>query len=160
MTSDTPDSDTDDSIESEPFEMGPEEVEYPPVLRLTASPQEKARESSRERLREWQDGETVPHVINFQDPAALRKLLTARRIELLGSIMDARPESIRALADRLDRGVKETADDVNLLAEYEIVYFEQDGRAKQPYVPYETVKIEVEVDATTTDETDRAVASG
>jgi hypothetical protein len=33
-----------------------------------------------------------------------------------------------------------TADDVNLLAECEIVYFEQDGRAKKPYVPYETVK--------------------
>jgi predicted transcriptional regulator len=61
--------------------------------------------------------------------------------------MTARPESIHDLADRLDRGVKETADDVNLLADYEIVYIEQDGRAKQPYVPYESVKIEIEVKA-------------
>lgn len=59
--------------------------------------------------------------------------------------MNAPPESIRALADRLGRGVKETAEDVNLLADYDIVYFEREGRAKQPYVPYETVKIEVEV---------------
>lgn len=87
-------------------------------------------------------------------------MLTARQIELLGSIMDAPPESIRALADRLDRGVKETAEDVNLLAEYEIVYFERDGRAKKPYVPYETVKIEVEITATAADETDPALASG
>jgi predicted transcriptional regulator len=72
----------------------------------------------------------------------------------------APPESIRALADRLDRGVKETAGDVNLLADYEIVYFEQDGRAKQPYVPYDTVKIEVEIDARAADDTDRALASG
>jgi predicted transcriptional regulator len=158
MTNDNPN--PEDSIDSEPFEMEPESVEYPPVLRLTANPQNKARDATRERLQEWQDGETVPHVINFQDPGALRKLLTVRRIELLRNIMDAPPDSIRALADRLDRGVKETADDVNLLAEYEIVYFEQDGRAKQPYVPYETVKIEVEVEATTADETDRALASG
>lgn len=74
--------------------------------------------------------------------------------------MDTPPESIRALADRLDRGVKETAADVNLLAEYETVYFEQDGRAKQPYVPYETVKIEVGIGVQATDETDRALASG
>jgi len=145
MTNDTPD--VDDSIDSDPFEMGPEDAEYPPVLRITANPQEKARQSSRERLEDWQAGETVPHVINFQDPGMLRKLLTARRIELLRSVMTARPESIRDLADRLDRGVKETADDVNLLAEYEIVYFERDGRAKKPYVPYESVKIEIEVEA-------------
>ncbi|WP_049998575.1 HVO_A0114 family putative DNA-binding protein [Halococcus sediminicola] len=150
MTNDTPD--VDDSIDSEPFDMGPEDAEYPPVLRITANPQEKARASSRERLEDWQAGETVPHVINFQDPEMLRKLLTTRRLELLRSVMTERPDSIRDLADRLDRGVKETADDVNLLADYEIVYFEQDGRAKQPYVPYESVKIEIEVEATATDE--------
>ena len=30
------------------------------------------------------------------------------------------------------------------LAEYDIIYFEEDGRAKKPYVPYDTVRIEVE----------------
>lgn len=33
MSNEKPNS--EDSIESDPFEMGPEEVEYPPVLRLT-----------------------------------------------------------------------------------------------------------------------------
>ena len=52
--------------------------------------------------------------------------------------------SIRALADRLDRDVHDVHDDLHLLAEYDIVYFEEEGRAKKPYVPYDTVRIEVE----------------
>ena len=46
-------------------------------------------------------------------------------------MMTERPDSIRDLVTQPDRGVKET-DDVNLLADYEVVYFEQDGRTKQP----------------------------
>ena len=82
----------------------------------------------------------------------LRKLLTTRCIELLQSMMTERLDSIRDLADRFNRSVKEIADDVNLLADYEIVHFEQDGRAKQPYVPYKSVKTEIEVKATVSSE--------
>ena len=55
------------------------------------------------------------------------------------------PESIRALSDRLDHDVHDVHDDLHLLAEYEVIHFEADGRAKQPYVPCETVQIEVEL---------------
>jgi predicted transcriptional regulator len=58
--------------------------------------------------------------------------------------MEQPPESIRALAGRLDRDVHDVHDDLHLLAEYGIVHFEEDGRAKKPYVPYDTVRIEVE----------------
>ena len=36
-------------------------------------------------------------------------------------------------------------DDLHLLAEYEVIHFEADGRVKRPYVPYDTVRIKVEV---------------
>lgn len=58
--------------------------------------------------------------------------------------MEQPPESIRALADRLDRDVHEVHDDLHLLAEYEIIHFKEARRAKKPYVPYDTVRIEVE----------------
>lgn len=58
--------------------------------------------------------------------------------------MEDPPNSIRRLADRLDRDVHDVHGDLHLLAEYRIVHFREDGRAKQPYVPYETVRIEVE----------------
>ena len=65
-------------------------------------------------------------------------------MELLEAVMEHLPESIRALADRLDRDVHDVHDDLYLLAEYHIIHFEEDGRAKKPYVPYDTVRIEVE----------------
>ena len=51
---------------------------------------------------------------------------------------------MRGLSDRLDRDVHDVHNDLHLLAEYDIIYFEEDGRAKKPYVPYDTVRVEVE----------------
>ena len=134
--------------EIEPLDLpGLDEAEPAPVLILTARPREEAQEAAQERAHRWNEGETVPEVINFEDPARLRKLLTKRRMELLESILTERPDSIRELASRLDRGVKEVNNDVNLLAEYGIVHFEQEGRAKVPYVPYDRIRMEVELGA-------------
>ncbi len=118
---------------------------YPPVLRITSEPERDHRRDAIDRLERWEAGETVPHVINFQNPSDLRALLTDRRVELLRSVMAEQPESIRGLADRLDRDVKTVHDDLQVLAEYDIVHFEPDGRAKRPFVPYETIKVSLEI---------------
>ncbi|GAA5434793.1 hypothetical protein Hjap01_04285 [Haloarcula japonica] len=59
--------------------------------------------------------------------------------------MEEPAESIRALTDRLDRDVRQVHDDLQILSEYRIVHFREAGSAKQPHVPYDTVKIEVEL---------------
>lgn len=59
--------------------------------------------------------------------------------------MEEPAESIRALADRLDRDVRQVHDDLQILSESRIVHFREAGSAKQSYVPYDTVKIEVEL---------------
>jgi predicted transcriptional regulator len=139
---------SNDPTDTEPthdeFTPGPDEVEYPSTLRITSLPAERAQAAALERAERWEEGEEVPHVVNFEDRARLRQLLTERRMELLEAVMEHPPESIRALADRLDRDVHDVHDDLHLLAEYDIVHFEEAGRAKQPYVPYDTVRIEVE----------------
>jgi predicted transcriptional regulator len=84
----------------------------------------------RERADRWIVGET----------SALRQLLTDRRVELLRSVMADRPASISALSDRLERDYRDVYDDLDLLADYDIVRFRTDGRAKQPYVPYEEIE--------------------
>jgi len=84
-------------------------------------------------------------VINFQNPSDLRALLTDRRIELLRSIMTKRPDSIRQLAERVDRDIKSVHDDLQVLVEYDIVHFEQSGRAKRPFVPYDSIEINLEI---------------
>ncbi|CCQ33080.1 hypothetical protein HLRTI_002998 [Halorhabdus tiamatea SARL4B] len=157
--SDTPD-DTDDGTttdsETEEIVMNDVEAEadfledrdpadYPSVLRVTSESEEAHRQDALDRLDRWEAGEAVPHVINFQHPSDLRALLTDRRVELLRSIMTARPDSIRQLAERLGRDVKSVHTDLQVLADYDIVHFEQAGRAKRPFVPYDSIEISLEI---------------
>jgi predicted transcriptional regulator len=135
---------TDTEPTHDEFTPDADEVEYPSTLRITSLPSKQAQAAAVERAERWEQGEEVPHVVNFEDRSRLRELLTDRRMELLEVVMDHPPESIRALADRLDRDVHDVHDDVHLLAEYDIIHFEEDGRAKKPYVPYDTVRLEVE----------------
>jgi predicted transcriptional regulator len=118
---------------------------YPSVLRITSNSEDDHRQDALDRLDRWQTGEDVPHVINFQNPSDLRALLTDRRIELLRSIMTKQPDSIRQLAERLDRDVKTVHDDLQILTEYDIVHFQQAGRAKRPFVPYDSIEVSLEI---------------
>ncbi len=131
--------------------------EYPSVLRITSETEAKHRKDALDRLDRWEAGEDVPHVINFQNPSDLRALLTDRRVELLQSVMADKPDSIRRLAERLDRDVKSVHDDLGVLAEYDIVHYEQDGRAKRPFVPYDTIEVSLEI--STPQPTDDAVSA-
>lgn len=121
--------------------------EYPSVLRITSDSGEAHRQDPLDRPARWEAGEEAPHVINFRAPSDLRALLTDRRVALLRSIMTERPDSIRQLAERLDRDVKTVHGDLQVLAEYDIVHFEQAGRAKRPFVPYDSIEISLEISA-------------
>lgn len=120
---------------------------HPDVLRITALPAEAAHAESRDRLERWEAGEDVEaaraRTVNFEDRSQLRRLLTPRREELLEAVMADPPASIRALADRLGRDVRDVDADLRELAEYRIVHFQEAGR-ERPVVPYETVRVEVE----------------
>lgn len=151
-TDDTNTADTDgeevvmDDVETEAdFLDGLDPEDYPAVLRITSKSDEVHRRDALERLDRWEAGEEVPHVVNFQNPSDLRALLTDRRVALLRSIMTERPDSIRQLAARLDRDVKTVHDDLGILTEYDIVHFEQDGRAKRPFVPYDSIEVSLEI---------------
>jgi predicted transcriptional regulator len=123
----------------------PEDVEYPSTLRITSKPFEAHKESTLDRAERWERGEEVAHVVNFQDASRLQRVLTPRRLELVESLMNEPGESIRGLAERLNRDVRQVHDDLQILNEYRIVHFREEDGAKKPHVPYETVKIEVEL---------------
>lgn len=146
MTNANTDADHDNDHEHRAPRPPDDEVEYPAELRITTHSRERAQEAILDRVEQWEDGEEVPHTINFQDPSVLHKLFTERRLNLLQSVMTDPPDSIRALADRLDRGVSEVHDDVHVLNDLGILYFENGpGRRKRPRVPYERIQIELEL---------------
>lgn len=142
---------TDSEPTHDEFIPTPGPGDYPSTLRITALPADKAQAATLDRIERWEQGEEVPHVVNFEDRSRLRELLTDRRLELIEVVIENPPDSIRGLAETLDRDVHDVHDDLHLLAEYRIVHFEEDGRAKKPYIPYETVRLEVELGSQSTD---------
>jgi predicted transcriptional regulator len=126
--------------ETDPDDERFDEEQYPATLRIVVRPDDRALDGMRERADRWIDGEAVAHIVSFGETSALRQLLTDRRVELLRSVMADRPASISALSDRLERDYRDVYDDLDLLADYDIVRFRTDGRAKQSYVSYEEIE--------------------
>ncbi|WP_129116598.1 HVO_A0114 family putative DNA-binding protein [Halegenticoccus tardaugens] len=132
-------------IDTTPPVPDPEDAEYPAVLLITIESEEQATTRQLEFADRFERGEEVPHVLSFEHPSQLRKLFTDKRHEIVRAIDAEPPESLRQLAERLDRSHTEVAKDVNILADYGIVYFREHGRAKAPYIPYEEVRVEYDM---------------
>lgn len=87
----------------------------------------------------------TPDVVAFADPDELGRLMTRRRVELIETVMTDPPDSIRDLADKVGRGLREVHEDVHMLADRGIVELVEDGQAKKPRIPYDNVRIEVDL---------------
>lgn len=130
----------------------PEEMNYPETLRITIASQEEAFDEAIAAASAAEDGDQTDAVVSFTNTEGIRRLLTDRRLELLRSLMTERARSISDLADRLDRSYSVVHEDIEVLNEYGIVKFQQDGQSKQPFVPYETIEFDVTVQAPVRDE--------
>lgn len=118
---------------------------YPETLRLTVESAESAFDRAIERADT--DGSAEEAVRSFESAAEMRRLLTDRRLEVIRTIMNDAPASITELAERLGRNYADVHADVELLAEHRIVYFDTQGRAKQPVIPYRTIEFDVTITA-------------
>lgn len=118
---------------------------YPSTLRLTVeTPEEAAARSERTA----DEGAVASEAVrSFHSAAPIRQLMTERRLEVMRTIMSDSPESIRELADRLERNYSDVHSDVELLADHHVIHFERNGRAKRPVIPYETIEFDVSVRA-------------
>jgi len=130
--------------ETTPTELATNGAEnYPETLRITVGSVESMVDAAVAQLDG--DGPAEEAVRAFDSVADIRQLLTDRRLELMRSIMTAPPDSISDLADRLGRNYSDVHGDVEVLADHNIVYFDTDGRAKRPVIPYERVRVDIEV---------------
>lgn len=129
----------------------PDEVTYPEALRLTVREETStgaALDALAERAEEALDhhaetDEPAPATRTFSDVADLRRLITACRLELIQSLLDAPADSISQLARRLDRNYSEVYNDVELLAHYGVIYLRETQNTTQPIIPYGEVTIDV-----------------
>lgn len=130
--------------QSNPTELAANGAEnYPETLRITVGSVASMVDAAVDGLSGGGPAEEA--VRNFDSVSDIRQLLTDRRLELMRSIMTAPPASISDLADRLNRNYADVHSDVKVLADHGIVYFDTDGQAKQPVIPYERVRLDIEV---------------
>lgn len=70
------------------------------------------------------------------------RTLTERRREILRTIRDEQPESVRALARTLDRDKGAVSRDLATLCEAGVITYESNGRAKRPVLAQEHLVVE------------------
>jgi predicted transcriptional regulator len=70
-----------------------------------------------------------------------REVLTEKRTEILDTLKSEDVESVRHLADILDRDKSVVSQDLQVLAKNDIVEYEKEGRRKIPQVKHENVVV-------------------
>lgn len=106
---------------------------------------ENFKEESVNRMEKAINGEEVDVILSFDKPQEIRKLLTEKRLELINTVMNEKPESITQLAEKLDRDRKEVHQDLKLLEKNKIIFFKKQGRKKKPVMPYKDIKVDYSI---------------
>ena len=88
-------------------------------------------------LAAWGSGEYQGEVFEFESPAALFRLLTPKRWELLERLQSEGPQGVRALARLLERDVKRVHEDVQVLLRAGLIEKDETGKL---FVPFAEIK--------------------
>lgn len=113
------------------------------TLLVTVESDEAFHERGLETIDRLERGEEIEHadVLSFPSVEALFGTLTPRTMELLETIADAGPASIRETARVVDRDVKNVHEELSDLERVGLIQFESDGCSKRPVFPYEEMVI-------------------
>lgn len=112
------------------------------TLVVTHMNEEEFNRETVEQLESLKGGEKFASKKVFEDPSELAKIFTEKRQELIKEVKNNPPDSISRLAENLDRGKSEVHGDLKLLEKHGIVFFEKDGNAKKPRIPYGEIRVE------------------
>ena len=75
------------------------------------------------------------------DRESAREVLTEKRTEILDTLKTEEVESVRHLAEVLDRDKSVVSQDLQVLARNDLVEYDEEGRRKVPNVKHENVVI-------------------
>lgn len=89
------------------------------------------------------DGEPTEPELHIDSLATFGRLFRTTNLELLRAIVAHEPESIRALARTVGRNPTEVLENLDELEAHGLVESEQDGRARRPVVPYDSIDVDI-----------------
>ncbi len=84
-----------------------------------------------------------PDTISFPNTEQLFETFNPRTMELLETIAEHRPASIRETARLVERDVKNVHTELSELARLGIIRFEEEGRSKRPVFLYQRLHLDV-----------------
>jgi predicted transcriptional regulator len=106
-----------------------------------------------EDIRALERGEEIDerHVLVLENERELQRLLSPANLELLRTIREHEPESMRAAAELVDRDFKEVHRNLTELDALNVLELEEHGRSKRPVVRFDELDIELSLDSSDTD---------
>lgn len=122
------------------------------TLTITFREAEEHQASARDRLQRAEAGETgeaieqdVRRIINFEDFEDIDRLMRTSNLKLIEAIVDESPDSIRQLAETVDRDYREVHRNLTQLESLGVIEFHQNGRSKKPVLRGNVDSIDVSI---------------
>ena len=103
------------------------------TIRVRSESDQGLSEMREQFLAAWKTGEYQGEVFEFESPAALFRLLTPKRWELLVTLQDAGTCGVRELSRLLGRDVRRVHDDLSALQDASLVEKTDDGKLIVPF---------------------------
>jgi predicted transcriptional regulator len=107
------------------------------VLRIRRDADAALAEMGKRFTAAWKSRRSSAHVFAFESPAALFRVLTPKRWELVERLQALGPSSVRGLARALGRDVKRVHEDVVALIEVGLIEKTERGRIHVPFAVIE-----------------------
>ena len=107
------------------------------VLRIRRDADAALAEMGKRFTAAWKSGRSSAQVITFESPAALFRVLTLKRWELVERLQMLGPSSVRGLGRSLERDVKRVHEDVAALIEVGLIEKTERGRIHVPFAVIE-----------------------
>jgi predicted transcriptional regulator len=103
------------------------------TIRIRRETQTALKEMGERFVKAWKTGKSDGDLLQFESPAALFRVLTAKRWELIERLQTTGPSTLRGLARELDRDVKRVHEDVSMLIKHGLVVRTADRKICVPY---------------------------
>ena len=105
--------------------------------------QQRTADAFKNALSDDSPNTDTPHRLSFETTDQLAQVFTPRAIDLLQTIAQKEPASIREAARLVDRDIKQVSENLDRLEEYSVIEFVENGKAKQPVVDYDEIDIQL-----------------
>lgn len=112
-------------------------------VQITSNTDRSGLKDRLEAIDAGDDVEPSDPTLSIEDLETFGRIFRPTNLELLETIVEHDPESIRALARLVDRNPPEVLDNVNELADYGLIELRDEGRAKRPVVWYDEINVDL-----------------